>query len=470
MMHSYQKARYLLLLLCCAAGLACYAQPSPAKLKKLVDSVVNSEMQKQRIPGLSIAVVKDGKVEYIKGYGFANLEHGILVKPETVFQSGSVGKQFTAFAIMLLVDEGKLGLDDRLTKFFPAASLSWDSITVRNLLTHTGGFGDYPDDFDYRADYDEDSLLRVITRVPLRFKAGERSEYSNLGYVALGLIIGKVSGMFYGDFLQERVFKPLDMNTARVISEEAIVRNRAAGYRMDSAGVKNQRWVSPTLNTTADGSLYLTAIDMAKWEAALNAGKLLTADSYKKMWSPVKLNDGSTYPYGFGWSIDTVNGKRILHHNGTWQGFESVIRRYPGGKLAVVVFANMLRSSPAKIATRVMNLYQPELIVARLKPIKDNEPAITSLVHRFVTNLIDGQPKADMFTPEFGNGFLPYAYRTTAYLKKQGTFKGLELLDRKELDNAARQYHYRLFFSDEVLELLVTLTKDNKIAGMEGRD
>ena len=391
--------RILLTNLFWITALVSHAQPSPGKLQAQVDSLVKSEMQKQKIPGLSIVVVKNGKIDYIKGYGFSNLEHKVAVRPETIFQSGSVGKQFTAFAIMLLVEDGKLGLEDPLTKFFPGAPRSWDSITVKNLLTHTGGFGDYPDEFDFRADYNEDSLFRVIRKIPLRFNPGEKSQYSNIGYVTLGLIIGKVTGKFYGDFLQERIFKPLGMSTARVISEYDIIPNRAAGYMMENGTIKNQRWVSPTINTTADGSLYVTALDMAKWETALNEGRLLKRESYEAMWTPVKLNNGSTYPYGFGWRIDTVNGKRILNHGGTWQGFESVIRRYPGGKVGIIVLANLLRSNPNKIATRVMELYQPELVIPKLKPIKDNEPQVTLVVNQFVTKLIDDQLTADMFTP-----------------------------------------------------------------------
>lgn len=453
-----------------ALSLISFGQQPSAKLKKKVDSLVNKEMQKQKIPGLSVVVLKDGKPVYMKGYGYANLEHKIPVKPETIFQSGSVGKQFTAFAIMLLVEEGKLKLDDPLKKFFPDAPNSWDSITIKNLLTHTGGFGDYPDDFNFRSDYSEDSLYQVIKKVPLKFKAGEKSVYSNLGYVTLGLIISKVTNAFYGDFLRQRIFQPLGMSTARIISEHDIILNRAAGYRLDNEEIKNQYWVSPSLNTTADGSLYFSTLDMVKWEAALNARKLLKPQSYEAMWSPVQLNDGSTYPYGFGWRLDTINGKRIIDHTGSWQGFESTIKRYPEGRLGIVVFANLHRSNPYKIASRIMELYQPELARPKLKPIRDTEPQVTLLAGTFITKLIDSTLTPDMFTKEFGNDFLPYSHRASAYLKKHGRFERLELLDRRELDNQRRLYHYRLFFSHEVLELLLTLDKDNKIAAMEGRE
>ena len=306
--------------------------------------------------------------------------------------------------------------------------------------------------------------------MPLKFAAGEKSVYSNMGYVTLGLIMSKVTGKFYGTFLKQHIFEPLGMTTARIISEYDIIPNRAAGYRLVDGEIKNQEWVSPSINTTADGSLYLTALDMAKWEAGLNANRLLKKDSYEMMWSPVKLNDGSTYPYGFGWHIDTVQGKRIIEHNGTWQGFESTIKRYPQKKLAVIVFANLLRTNTNKIATRIMELYQSELKIPKLKPIKDNDPQVTALVKDFVNKLIDSKLTPDMFTPEFGQSFLPSSERASGYLKRQGTFINMELLNRKDLDSQTKLHHYRLFFSKETIELLVTITKDNKISGIEGRE
>ena len=451
-------------------SLWCNAQPSSIKLKLNVDSLVSTEMQRQKFPGLSVVVVRDGKIDYVKGYGLANIEHKVAVKPETIFQSGSVGKQFTAFAIMLLVEDGKISLSDKLTRFFPGAPASWDSITVQNLLTHTAGFGGYMDNFNFRGDYTEDSLFNIIKKIPLQFAAGEKSVYSNMGYVTLGLIISKVTGKFYGDFLKQRIFKPLGMTTARIISEYDIVPNRAAGYELVNGEIKNQEWVSPSINTTADGSMYVTALDMAKWEAGLNAGSLLKKESYEIMWSPVKLNDGSTYPYGFGWRIDSIQNKKIVEHDGTWQGFESTIKRYPQKKIAVIVLANMRTTNTNRIASRILELYQPELRRPRLQAIKDNEPQVTALVKNFVVKLIDSELTPDIFTAEFGQAFIPRSGRATAHLKSLGDFKSMQLLDRKVGEHQSRIYHYRLLFSKEAEELLITITKDNKIAAIEGRE
>lgn len=318
-------------------------------------------MQSQQIPGLALAVVKDGKIVLARGYGLANVEHQVPVKPETIFQSGSTGKQFTATAVMMLVEEGKLGLDDRITKYFPDAPQSWSNITIRHMLTHTSGMTDYTPDFDLRRDYTEDELYARIKPIPLAFQPGEKWSYSNLAYVMLGLLIHKVSGKFYGDFLQERVFKPLEMSTARVISEADIVPNRAAGYRVVNGQLKNQEWVSPTLNTTADGALYLTVYDMAKWDAALYTEKLLKRASLEEMWTPVKLNDGKTHPYGFGWALGAVRGHRIVEHGGAWQGFKAQITRYVDDKLAVIVFANQIRANQSKLAQGVAAILNPEL-------------------------------------------------------------------------------------------------------------
>jgi len=340
-----------------ALSAACLGQSVTAK----VDAYVKSEMEKQQIPGVAVAVMQNGVIILAKGYGLANVEHQVPVTPDTIFQSGSMGKQFTATAIMMLVEEGKLALDDSIAKYFTDAPADWQKITVRHLLTHTAGMTDYPSDFNFRRDYTEDELLQRIKSVPLAFQPGEKWSYSNLGYVTLGILIHKVSGQFYGDFLHERVFKPLGMTTARVISVEDIVPHRAAGYRLVKGQLKNQSWVSPSLNTTADGALYLTVYDMAKWDAALYTEKLLKRSSLEQMWTPVKLNNGTTLPYGFGWGVGSVGGHRVVEHGGAWQGFKAQISRYVNDKLTIVVFANSSRTNQGKIAHEIAAIYNPAL-------------------------------------------------------------------------------------------------------------
>jgi CubicO group peptidase (beta-lactamase class C family) len=320
---------------------------------------VQAEMARQHIPGVALLVSHNGEPVRAQGFGFSNVELQVPVKPETVFQSGSVGKQFTATAVMMLVEQGKISLDDSITKYFPEAPATWKPVTVRHLLSHTGGFTDYPKNFDFRKDRSEDELLKIVEAIPLAFPPGTNWSYSNLGYLTLGILIHRVTGTFYGDVLQERIFGPLGMQTTRIISEANIIPNRSAGYRLVKGELKNQEWVSPVLNTTADGSLYFSILDLAKWDAALYTGKLLKRSSLEQMWSVVKLNNGkpNSGNYGFGWEITNSHGHRLIDHDGAWQGFKTQISRYVDDKLTVVVLANLAEANPGKIAEHVAELY-----------------------------------------------------------------------------------------------------------------
>jgi CubicO group peptidase (beta-lactamase class C family) len=345
-----------------ALVISCIFPPiSRAQTSKSVDEYIHSEMQRQKIPGLSLLVSRNGKIIRAQGYGLSNVELQVPVKPETVFQSGSMGKQFTATAIMMLVEEGKIALDDPITKYLPGAPAAWNDVTIRELLSHTAGFTDYPDNFDFRKDYTEADLLKIVESIPLAFPPGTSWSYSNLGYLTLGVLIHHVTGEFYGDFLERRIFQPLGMTTTRIISEADIVPNRAAGYHLVDGQLKNQEWVSPTLNTTADGALYFSILDLAKWDAALYTEKLLKRQSLDQMWTVVKLKNGqpNSGSYGFGWSILNKDGHRVLDHGGAWQGFKTHISRYVDDKLTIVVLTNLDSAEPGRIVEDVGHLYLP---------------------------------------------------------------------------------------------------------------
>jgi CubicO group peptidase (beta-lactamase class C family) len=341
-----------------SATLSAYSQTRAAPPDP-VDDYVQAEMQRQHIPGLALLVARDGKIVRAKGYGLANVELQAPVKPETVFQSGSVGKQFTATAVMMLVEEGKIKLDDPITDYLKDAPPTWQQVTIRELLSHTAGFGDYPEKFDFRKDYTEADELKIVEGIPLAFTPGTKWSYSNLGYLTLGVLIHQVTGEFYGDFLQKRIFGPLNMSTARIISEADIIPNRAAGYRLVKGQLKNQEWVSPTVNTTADGSLYFSILDLAKWDAALYTEKLLKRSGFEQMWAVAKLTNGqpNSGQYGFAWFIRAKDGHRLLSHGGAWQGFETHISRYVDEKLTVVVLTNLEDADPGRVADHVAEVY-----------------------------------------------------------------------------------------------------------------
>jgi CubicO group peptidase (beta-lactamase class C family) len=338
-------------------------KPEPkaeAKPPEQVDDVVKVEMQKQKIPGLSLIVLKDGKIVKAEGYGLANVELSVPATPKTVYQSGSMGKQFVATLVMMLVEESKLKLEDKIGKYLPGSPETWKDITIRHLLTHTSGVKNYgPLHLNFRKDYSDDQLVQIAAKLPLDFPPGEKWSYSNTGYVLLGIIINNATGKFYGDLLKEKIFGPLGMETARIISEADVIPNRAAGYRLVAGNLKNQEYVSPSLNRTADGSLYFTVLDLAKWDAALYTEKLLKRATLEQMWTPVKLNNGKTHPYGFGWALGNSGGKRFVRHGGAWQGFVTFIVRHLDDKVTVAVLANRAGANPGAIADRVARFYLP---------------------------------------------------------------------------------------------------------------
>jgi len=368
-----------------------------------INRYVQDEMTRQRIPGLSVAVLRGDTVLLSRGYGFANVELRVPASDSTVYQSGSMGKQFTAALVEMLVAQGKLRLDDSIARWFPEGANVWRGVTVRRLLTHTAGIAEYTDStFDYRKDYTEDELVKFAASRPLDFQPGERWSYSNTGYLLLGALIRRVSGQFYGDLLRDSVFRPLGMSASRVISEADIVSNRAAGYQLVNGELKNQDWVAPMLNTTADGALYFTVRDLTKWAVALNTRRVVGASLLDTAWSPVRLSDGATYPYGFGWYVLPQMGQRRIAHTGSWQGFKTVIARYPESRVTVVVLANLAEAQVGAIAYGVAGLVKPGPLPAPhllTGPISDSPRAPVPLDQ--LLRAIASKPDSAAITPRF---------------------------------------------------------------------
>lgn len=433
-----------------------------------IDDLVRAEVARQRIPGAAVAVIRGGAVLLAKGYGEANVEHHAPVTPDTIFQSGSVGKQFTAAAAMWLVEQGKLAIEDPLSKFFADAPSHWGSITVRHLLTHTSGLPDYTggNSIDYRRDYPEDDLLRMAYKLKPEFEPGSRWNYSNTGYVVLGIVIHKVSGKFYGDVLREQFFEPLGMRTARVISEADIVPNRAAGYELVRGELKNQDWVAPTLNTTADGALYLSLRDMIAWDAGIRDRKILKPETWNRMLQPVSLNSGRTYPYGFGWSVDMVNGHRAETHGGSWQGFQAYIARYPDDHLTIIALTNLAQGRPGRIVDSIATTLIPSLAQAPPTPIAETNPALQERIRRLVADARAGTLKPDEFA-YVRVGFFPGgARRLQQLVAESGALRSMTLMSARDLGDD-RIYLYDVTFEKRSLRLRLAVAPDQRLAGFD---
>jgi CubicO group peptidase (beta-lactamase class C family) len=440
-----------------------------------VDEFVRAEMQREKVPGVAIGIVSKGGVVAVKGYGDANVELGVPVTGETIFQSGSVGKQFTATAVMLQVEDGKLALDDSITKYFTDAPASWRAITVRNLLTHTSGIPNYAyhsgnssdstGGIDLRRDYTEEEWTRIAYRMPLDFAPGSRWSYSNTGYLLLGILIHKVSGQFYGDVLKDRVFTPLGMKTARIISEEDIVAHRAAGYRLVNGQLKNQEWVSPTLNSTADGALYLSMLDFVAWDRGLRAQAVLKSQSWSQINTPVVLKSGKTYPYGFGWQVDESNGKPWYHHGGLWQGFTTYISRYLADDLTILVLANLANTQVDRFVDGIAAIIDPKL--AKLEPstpIPDSDPTLAARVRVLLKAASEGKLSRQEL-PFMPGGYAEIvAKQYEKLLRPLGTPHRLELLDRRDRGDD-RVSTYAAVYADQTIRVTVGLAPDGRFSG-----
>jgi D-alanyl-D-alanine carboxypeptidase len=336
------------------------AGPSVAARSDSIDEIVASEMQRQRSPSVAVSVVKDGRVVKVQGYGTANLEHKSPATASTFFQTASMGKQFTAALVMLLVRDGKLQLDEVISRYLPDAPPTWNGITVRHLLNHTSGLDRIDPAIDLRRDYTEAELLQSAYKVPLIGRPGEQHEYSNLGYHVLGFLSSRVGGKFYGDQLRERIFGPLGM-ASRVINEQEVLPGRAAGYERFEGRFGNQLWVAPSQNTTADGSLYVSATDMARWSVTLQGDEILSRAEKEAMWRPTRLASGQMEDYGFGWKLFNESGHRLVRHRGDWQGFSTHILHMPEDRLTIVVLMNRAHAQPHVIADRLTGHYFPTL-------------------------------------------------------------------------------------------------------------
>ncbi len=281
-----------------------------------------------------------------QGYGLANLELGTPATAETVFQIGSVSKQFIAAAVVLLSEDGKLSLDDPVTKYFGDAPDAWKGITVRHLLTHTSGLvRDTPD-----AQMKSQTVIEAIRgayATPLAFAPGEKLQYSNMGYFALAEIITQAARKPWPQFCEERIFAPLGMTSTRTTTNDDLIPRRADGYVWREGRFINA--LNPA-GVRPSGAFLSTAQDLARWDQALRTDRLFTAKQRELLWTPVTVNDGSTQPYGFGWEISKVGDHRLVRHGGSMFGFRSELSRYVDDGLTVVVLTNSGVSVPEKIA------------------------------------------------------------------------------------------------------------------------
>ena len=338
-----------------------------------VDKYVKDQMQKNHIPGMSVAVVLKGKIIFHQQYGLANVEQSIPVTTNSPFKIASLTKPITAMAILLLAEKGKLSLDSTISHYIQDLPVQWNTVTVRQALSHTSGIPDYfqsPDwswRHSWRLDLTHDEFLKMTAKAPMRFNPGTGIKYSNSGFYLLGILIEKVSGSSYGEYVDKHIFKPLQMNSTRRDSSEAIIPNRVSGYIFKDGKLRNAEYTSDTW-AYSEGGVITTASDLAKLDSALYTDKLLKRSSIEQMWTASNLSNGQKAVlgdngagkpnyYGLGWAISNYHNHNLILHGGQKPGFSSNYFRFVDDNLTVIVLANLSNSPLYEIAGSIADLY-----------------------------------------------------------------------------------------------------------------
>ncbi len=346
-----------------------------------IDQVVSSYASAGRFMG-AVLVARGDEVLFSRGYGSANLEWSVPNAPSTRFRIASLTKQFTAAAILLLEEHGKIRLDDPVKVYVPDAPATWDDVTIFRLLTHTSGIPDYTRFSNFRSlqrsPATAEQIMSWFRDKPLEFRPGERFAYSNSGYILLGYLIEKLSGRSYAQFVTENILAPLGMNDSGYDAAAVVIPNRASGYVPGPHGPMNAGFVDMSVPYAA-GALYSTTGDLSRWEQALFGGKLLSAQSVSRMTTPFKSN------YAFGLMVDTTRVGRVIYHNGGIDGFNAYLAYYPDDKVTIVVLANVSGRSPDEIGSILGRLAHGEtvLLTSERREISVSRDILAAYVGRY---------------------------------------------------------------------------------------
>lgn len=332
-----------------------------------VDDYIRSEMQKTNIPGLSIAVIRDGKIVKLAGYGWANLETRSPATPDSIYKIASLSKPFIASAIQVLAADRKIGLDDRISQYLTGTPDSWKDITIRHLLTHTSGIPRDPTDYH---PYEVQKPMAVIASayaLPLLFRPGEKFLYSNLGYYLLAQIIENATGAPWEDFVAVRLFKPAGLQVTQPLTT-AIVPDRASGYEVvDGTPVNAENWIA-----SRPSSAFLSSVrDLARWDIYVNAQRSKSPAFWEQTRTRPILANGQPGSYGLGWYVESYLGHARIHHDGQYPGFRSTWERFEDDKLTIIILTNAGRARVESIALKTAGFYVPALVAPTFRTMLD---------------------------------------------------------------------------------------------------
>jgi CubicO group peptidase (beta-lactamase class C family) len=439
---------------------------SPARADA-VDDYVLAQLHRNRIPGASVLVLRNGRVERSKGYGLADLALSVPATENTVYRIGSLTKQFTATAVMMLVEQGKLAVDDRIEAHLPDLPPAWAAVTVRQLLSHTSGIPDYTEREDMAAfrltPHTPAQIVGQVAAAPPQFSPGAQYRYSNTNYVLLGMLVEKLSGQTLAEYLADHVFTPLGMT--HTVRAEA----RQVGARGTTRADYQQ--VNPPAmdfsNAYGAGDLVSTVGDLAKWEVALAGERLLKRATLEQMWTSAVLNDGKPAGYGFGWQVGALSGQKMISHGGNVAGFSSAIVRIPGAGLSVILLTNFDLVNAGAIARGIAGQVDRSLQPAVTPPPADTDPAQTSRHEAIFRGMMTGTMDESAFSPALVKDLGPRIGSNKEAREKSfadfGPRQSFTLSSRR-VTEAGTELQYRALFEFQSLTVFITLDGAGKIS------
>lgn len=411
-------------------GAMCFAQINvKAQSSADFDKLVNQEFPTQNENGAAILVVRKGEILYRKGVGMANIELGVSVKPEMVFRVGSITKQFTAVAILKLVEQGKLSLQDELTKFIPDYPTQGNKITVEHLLTHTSGIKSFTSLSKYQLDahgLQKDmsplEMINMFKNEPMDFPVGTKFMYNNSAYFLLGYIIEKASGKTYQEYLQENLFKPLDLQNTYYDKHNFLIKNRVNGYHQGDKGLENEDYISLT-QPYAAGALVSSVDDLYKWYKGIHEYKIVKKELLDKAFTSYKLPDGKDTKYGYGWFLASIAGSPTHEHGGAIHGFLAQSIYLPKEEVFVAVLSNCTCKSPDDLAVNLAALTIGKSMTYKTIPVNTKDLEV-------YTGVYDGEDGGERVITLEGNQL--YSQRIGGpklkimpYEKDKFTFEGM---------------------------------------------
>lgn len=438
-----------------------------------LDDLINREIKRRQIPGLSVAVLRGGKIVKATGYGLANVELHVSATRDTVYEIGSISKQFAAEAVMLLVEDGKLNLDDPIRKYLPTnAPETWQKITVRNLLNHTSGLKDWTEikEFSYRLEYSPEEFIDLVKSFPLQFQPNENWGYSNTNLPLIGIIVERASGKSFEEFVNERIIKPLNFPSIRFKHQEDVVPDRATGYVLRNGLWKNGEPFRPKV-IAASGGISANVVDLAKWWEAVMKARVVKQSSLDQMLAPTKLNDGRSVAHGFAFFTDVFNGHKVVQHFGsTVGGFGSIVRYYPKENLTLAVIGNLEDGGfgAEYIAKRVADHYIPGAFADGMKQTADATQNQTQQALQILRDIADNKSPNEMsanFAAKVSDAFRK---QLAENLKQMRSFiyLGREkiTIDHFMLDATAAEFdRYRMTVAGKNVYYYFRVNKEGKI-------